>query len=161
MSASPRESYLEAEILTAPAHKLHFMLIDAAIRSIEQAQQLWKACQNDDACERIIRAQQIVTELLSSLNHEANAELAKKIAAIYFYVFRQLLEANLERSEEKLADALRVLQSERETWRQVCEKVGRTEQSGTVSGSAQGPGAALAGDHALPDEVPPGMSLEA
>ncbi|GHT30244.1 hypothetical protein FACS18942_11170 [Planctomycetales bacterium] len=62
------------------------------------------------------------------------------MASIYLFIFRRLAEAGMTYKEENLDDALRVLNSERETWKQVCEKFGSTVGQGntgqTVSKSA-------------------------
>jgi len=124
MESSARESYLTTEVMTATPQKLRLMLIETAIRSIERARQKWQAEEDDEACELLIHAQQVISELLASLNREAAPDLVKKAASIYLFIFRSLMEANYHRSEEKLDDALRVLEVERETWRQVCEQLG-------------------------------------
>ena len=122
MSSFSQGSYLETEVMTAPPQKLQLMLIEGAIRCGRQTQTHWKAGQDDQACETLIRAQQIVTELISGLNREAHPELVKKVASVYLFIYRGLVEAGLEHDEEKLDDAIRVLEEERETWRSVCKK---------------------------------------
>jgi len=124
MQHSARENYLATEVMTATPQKLQLMLIEAAIRSAQMARQKWHDEKDDEACESLIHAQQVVGEMLASLNREVAPELVEKVAAVYIFVFRSLMEANQQRSEEKLDDALRVLEIERETWRQVCEKLG-------------------------------------
>jgi flagellar protein FliS len=120
-------NYFETEIMTAPPQKLQLMMIEAAIRFALRAQEQWKTEQDDEACESLIRAQQIVTELINGLNREESPELVGKIASVYVFIFRRLMEATAERSEPKLLDAVRVLKEERETWRQVCEQVGASQ----------------------------------
>lgn len=122
MSSFSQGSYLETEVMTAPPQKLQLMLIEGAIRCGRQTQAHWKAGRDDQACETLIRAQQIVTELINGLNREAHPELVKKVASVYLFIYRGLVEAGLEHDEEKLDDAIRVLEEERETWRSVCEK---------------------------------------
>jgi flagellar protein FliS len=130
MSTSARESYLVTEVMTATPQKLQLMTIDAAIRSIEQTKQHWQANEDAEAAETLIRAQEIMGELMGSLNRDDDSDLVKKIAAVYLFVFRTLMEANIGRNEEKLNDALKVMEVERETWRQVCEQLGsKTESS--------------------------------
>ena len=124
MQSSARENYLVTDVMTATPQKLQLMLIEAAIRSAERAREKWQAGEDDQACEALIHAQQVVGELLASLNHEADADLVKRVASVYLFVFRNLMEANHERSEKKLDDALRVLEVERATWRHVCEQLG-------------------------------------
>ena len=128
MQSLAREDYLATEIMTATPQKLQLMLIDAGIRCIERTRRHWESQQYEEACETLGRAQDVVGELLSSLNHEAGSDLVKKMAAIYVCVLRHLAEAGYGRDVEKLAGALKILEVERETWRQVCEKYGSAGQ---------------------------------
>jgi flagellar protein FliS len=121
MQPSARDTYLETQVMTASPQKLRLMLIEGAIRFVNQTQHLWEQQRDEEALESSIRAREIVSELMTSLS--GNAEpLAKQILPLYVFIFRTITEAQLERSTPKLADALRVLGEERETWRQVCEK---------------------------------------
>jgi len=123
MQPSAPRSYLVTEVLTATPQKLQLMLIDAALRSAGRARQHWQEGRQEQACEAMIHAQQVVGELLGALDHEIQPELTRKVAGIYLFVFRSLTEANLRGESAKLDDAIRVLREERETWRQVCEKL--------------------------------------
>ncbi|MBX3415418.1 MAG: flagellar export chaperone FliS [Pirellulales bacterium] len=126
MHHATRDNYLVTEVMTATPQKLQLMLIEAALRFGHQAQVLWQEGRDDDACEAIIRCQQIVSELLCGLNPEHNPDLVRRVAGVYLFVFRGLTAAQLERDTQRLADALSVLEVERETWRQVCEQLGTT-----------------------------------
>jgi len=129
MSTSARENYLVTQVMTATPQKLQLMMIDAAIRSIEQTKHHWQASEDAQAAESLIHAQEVIGELLGSLNRDEESDLVKKVAAIYLFVFRTLMEANIGHNEEKLNDALKVLEIERETWRQVCDKLGSTTET--------------------------------
>jgi flagellar protein FliS len=130
MNQSVRENYLMTDVMTATPQKLQLMLIEATIRAGEQTRQLWKQERIDDACEMMIKCQRLVTELLCGLNPEVNRELVRKAAGVYLFVFRHLSEAQLNRSDESLAEALSVLEIERETWREVCEQLGSRRDEG-------------------------------
>ncbi|MEZ6070697.1 MAG: flagellar export chaperone FliS [Pirellulales bacterium] len=138
MNQSVRENYLMTDVMTATPQKLQLMLIDAAIRAGEQTRLFWQQQRLDDACESLIKCQRLVTELLCGLNPEANRELARKAAGVYLFVFRRLSEAQMNRSEESLAEAMSVLDIERETWRQVCEKLGTRRTDAPVAAASQG-----------------------
>ena len=135
MPSSPGGDYLETEVLTAPPQKLQLMLIEGVIRRAERARLHWKAGENNRASEELIRGQQIVTELIGGLNREANPELVKRIAAVYLFAFRGLLDASVGQDEEKLDEAIRVLEVERQTWRRVCRELGNSEPADTAAGS--------------------------
>lgn len=117
------DRYLEHEVLTAPPEKLHLMLIQGAIRFIRQAQQHRQANRAEAATECLIRAQEIVGEMLASLKPEQDKALVSKVAGVYMFVFRSLIDAQLSRSDQALEDALRVLRIEEETWQQVCRQL--------------------------------------
>jgi flagellar secretion chaperone FliS len=169
MQSSAHENYLVTHVMTATPQKLQLMLIEAAIRSAERARQKWQSNDDEQACEALIRAQEIVSELLASLDRETSPELVKKVAAVYLFVFRSLVEANTGHDEQKLGDAIRVLEIERQTWREVCEKLGSSASSGAeyLAGAEARQPAVPSGPHALPNvdlagDLPAGgFSLEA
>lgn len=170
MCSSIPENYLETEVLTATPQRRQLMLIEAAIRFVERTRRHWQAGENDEACETLVRAQQVTTELLAALNSEVHPDLVKKVAAIYLFVFRALVDAHLHHDEKKLDDALRVLEIERETWREMCEKLGSTvapEPQSTGSSDRQEPGPQrpplpdLGTDSPIGPDTSTGLSLEA
>jgi flagellar protein FliS len=121
MQPNARDAYLETQVLTASPYKLRLMLIEGAARYAQQTRQLWDESRFEDATESLIRAREIVCELMSSLN-PAQSPLARQILPIYSFLFRTMTEAQLHKCREKLADVLRVLGEERETWRQLSER---------------------------------------
>jgi flagellar secretion chaperone FliS len=127
---SSRHKYLEHEVLSAAPQKLQLLLIEGAIRHTQRAKMLWH--ENSEAAgEAIVRAQEIVAQLLAGLSPDRSQQLVGRLAAVYTFVFRTLTAAHLQQTEQSLDDALRVLEIERETWRQVCQQLGtdRTEIS--------------------------------
>ena len=141
------DSYLEMEVTTATPQKRQLMLVEGAIRLIERTRHHWKAGQDDRACESLMRAQQIVTELLSALNHEVAPELTGRVAALYVFVFRALVDASLRGDEAKLDEALRVLEPLREAWEGVCRELasaaGMENDSATADFAPHAPAKAL------------------
>ena len=119
-----RQNYLQAEVQTATPQKLHLMLIEAVIKNVHRTKKAWTEERFEAAFESLALAQDIIAEILSSLDKEGNPDLAGKLASIYMFIFRCLTEGGMTHDQQKLDDALRVLNSERETWRQVCDKFG-------------------------------------
>ena len=133
MSISSPGSYIETEVMTAPPQKLQLMLIEAAIRFAKRAKIHREAEENEQAYEALTRAQQVMAELLGGLNREASPKLVGKIASVYVFVFRNLMEAAMEHDVKKIDDAVKVLEVEQETWRRVCQKL--TEEKLPLGGS--------------------------
>jgi flagellar protein FliS len=149
MDATARENYLTTEVLTAPPQKLQLMLIEGAIRFGRETGDFWRERRDEQALESLVRCRRIVTEIIGSVKPDGG-DLTRNVRAIYAYLFRLLTEANRERSETKLADALRILEIERDTWRAVCEKLGPASPAGAVTPSG-----------AQPDSPVEGLSLQA
>ncbi len=114
--------YLITQVMTATPQKLHLMLIEAALRQCERTRRLWRESQDDVAGESLAKAQEILTELLASLDYATHPDLVRRIASVYLFVFRSLVTAQVRRNESSLADAVRLLEIERETWRQIVQK---------------------------------------
>ncbi len=123
MSFSARENYLFTEVRTATPQKLQVMLIDAALRSANRALQQWHEGEEEAATKSLLHAQSVLGEMLAAIDPKVGGDLSKRVAAIYEFIFRSLVTAGYRRDEKSLADAIRVLEIERETWSQLCEQV--------------------------------------
>ena len=114
--------YLKSKVLTARPEELRLMLYDGAIKFCRQAehaigQKDWEAMYNS-----LVRAQKIVLELSTSLNHETEPELCDRLNSMYNYIYRRLVDANLERDISPVTESLRLLEYERETWAMAIRK---------------------------------------
>ena len=67
-----------------------------------------------------MRCREVVTELLASIRPD-ETELTRRVTALYLFLFQALTESQLRNDRHKLAGALRVLEIERDTWREVCK----------------------------------------
>lgn len=115
--------YLRTRIMTASAEELRLMLYDGAIRFCNQAR---TALQNNDLenlYNGLTRAQKIVLELSTSLNHQVLPELCSRLSSLYTYIYRLLVDASMQRKQEPIDEAIRLLQYERETWQMLMEKL--------------------------------------
>lgn len=106
------------------------MLYDGALRFGEQARAALEKKQYDQSYALIVRVQRIITELSSSLKHDVSPDLCGKLAALYNYAYRQLIEANVSHSLERLDDAMSVLRYQRETWDLLLKQLSRQKMVG-------------------------------
>jgi flagellar protein FliS len=122
MTREAHETYLETQITTATPQQLRLMLIDGAIRFARQTQDQWRMQQQEAALESLIRCREIVSELIAGVRPD-ESPLAQQVTALYGYLFSALTEAQQTRDATQLAAVIRVLEDDRETWRQVCEQL--------------------------------------
>ncbi len=137
MNLQARQRYLADQVLTAPPQKLFLMLVEGAIRFIHKAQQHWTAKEDEQALEALTRAEEIVGEVLAGFKRDLDPELVGKVAGVYGFVLRRLIEGSMLRDNAKLADALRVLEIERETWSELCRRIGTEQPTGKPSSGPQ------------------------
>lgn len=126
----PIHSYRETQIKTATPGKLILMLYDGAIKNINLASENLdkKHASYDKVSSYIIRTQDIVTELMVSLDFEKGGEIAKSLFSLYMYMNRKLLEANINKDMKLLNEIKKLLKELRSAWAEVAQKAG-TEQS--------------------------------
>ena len=73
------------------------------------------------AGEPLIRMIDIVAELLAGVRG-GKLPMNQELAELYLFLFRRVLEAKIHSDVEKLAEVLRLLEYERQTWQLICEK---------------------------------------
>jgi flagellar protein FliS len=115
-------SYLESKVLTAPPQRLHLMLIEGAIRFGRQAEEQLRLGNQAAAAAPLLRTIDIVGELLAGVR-SSQSDTNKKVADLYWFLFRRVSEAKIHADAAALSEALQLLEYERETWQLVCEKL--------------------------------------
>ncbi len=123
MAANSANPYLRTKILTASPEELRLMLYDGAIKFCRQGREALDRKELESSYTGLMRAQKIVLELSTSLNHTADPDLCSKLSALYTYIYRLLVDANMDRDGKKVDEAIDLLQYERETWRLLMQKV--------------------------------------
>ncbi len=132
MQSMAQDAYLATEVTTAAPQKLQLLLIEAALRLANRARHFWKQDRNDLAIQALVHAQSMVAEMLGSMDCQAGGDLAKRVSAVYEFIFRSLVKAGQRHDEKSLDDAIRILEIERETWRQVCDKLATESRRGLL-----------------------------
>ncbi len=135
------KAYIETQILTARPEQLTLLLLDGAIRFAEQAKGHLAASNFDGSYQCLSKAEQIAMELLNSLRPENAPDLCRQQASLYLFIYQKLVEANMYRDAARIDEAVRVLQTLRETWLLLIEKLQR-EQSAERSAAPGGYAAA-------------------
>lgn len=131
--------YLHDAVLTATPEQLQLMLYDGAIRYATQGRDALSQKDFETAYNKLTRAQHIILEMINGLNYDVNPELCKRVASIYNFLYRKLVDACVQRQVEFIDDALRVLRIERETWQLLVDKVARARADGEIPTSVPPP----------------------
>lgn len=105
---------------TASPEMLILMLYDGAVKNILQAQGIiYDSTQIDKCSNFLIKAQNIITELMVSLNFDIGGDIAKNLFNIYEYINYTLAQANINKNDENLDTIVQMLKDLRSTWQEV------------------------------------------
>lgn len=111
---------VESGVMAASPHQLIVMLFDGALASLRAAR---LHMQQDNVAEKgkaISKAIDIVNNgLVASLDQERGGEIAGGLASIYDYVVRLLMQANLHNDEQRLDEAVGLLDDIATAWREI------------------------------------------
>lgn len=111
------QTSLEDEILSADPLELVCMLYSGALTSLKHARE---ALAQGDPMRRgaaIAKVQDLLMELVCSLNHERGGDISRGLADLYQYFLQRLVEAHAEQSDTKLAEIERLMATLLEGWR--------------------------------------------
>jgi len=123
MSHKPVNPYLKTKIMTASPEELRLMLYDGALKFCRQSKIALEKKNFEDSYNNLMRAQKIVLELSTSLNHDADPQLCQRLSALYTYVYRLLVDANMKRESGIVDEAIKLIEYERETWQMLMKKL--------------------------------------
>jgi flagellar protein FliS len=128
--------YLRTKVMTASPEQLRLMLYDGAIKFCRQAHDAVGRHDLEGMYNALIRAQKIVMELNTSLDHDVDPDLCTRLGALYMYMYRRLVDANLERDNTPITEVIDLLEYERETWLMVMKKVQEEQDVPNVPAAA-------------------------
>lgn len=132
-------AYRETGVKTASQGKLIIMLYEEACRQLKNAEELFqdgdkippKNVEKLNKC--IVRSQEIITELMVSLDMERGGEIAKNLMALYAWFNQQLLEANINRKREKIASVHKMMSDLCGAWNTAVETTAPVASTGSHS----------------------------
>lgn len=116
MAINVAAAYLDNKIKTATPAELTLMLYDGSIKFCNIAIMAIEENDNSKANTNIIKAQKIMLELRSSLDHEY--EISKNLDLLYEYIYSELIEANMKKDKNVLDEVLESLRELRDTWKE-------------------------------------------
>ncbi|WP_340005386.1 flagellar export chaperone FliS [Paenibacillus sp. FSL K6-0276] len=110
------QAYQKNKFQTASPHRLTLMLYDGAIKFAGKAKE---SIDNGDIAGtnfNVIKTQDIVYELLSSLNEKQGGEIASNLKKLYFYMIDRLIEGNIKKQSAPISEVIVLLEELRVAW---------------------------------------------
>lgn len=121
MAYKALNQYKENSIFTATPEELTLMLYDGGIKFMKIAKYNIENNNIEKAHEALIRAQDIILELNTSLNMDY--ELSTNFRQLYGFIREKLLDANINKDIKSIDEALGILTEIRDTWKLVMRQI--------------------------------------
>jgi flagellar secretion chaperone FliS len=137
---NPYQQYRATKVETAGSVDLVVMLYQGAVRFVRLGIAALERSDLNTAHTNFVRAQDIIVELLGSLNREAGGAIATQLASIYDYCFRQLVTANVKKDPAPAREVIGILRDLGTAWQEIAAQ---QRQAQAASSPRQLPARAL------------------
>lgn len=111
--------YKQNQILNASPKKLVVLLYDGCIKNMKLAELSIKENKLDQAHTALIKSQDIIAELASTLNKEQGGQVAQDLNDIYEYLMINLIEANRTKDVTIIQKNREMIEELREAWAEI------------------------------------------
>lgn len=116
----PYQAYQKNAVNTASGGELTLMLYNGAIKFTRQAIKDIEQKNFEQKNKHIQRAQNIIQELMLTLN--PRVEISQQMLPLYEYIYHQLMEGNINNDTDCLNEALTYITEFRDVWKEVLQR---------------------------------------
>lgn len=130
---NPINAYRETRVRTAGPGQIVVMLYAEAVKQCDAAIAFLDGDlkKRPDLIEKINaamgRVQDVITELMASLDFESGGEIAKNLFSLYVYFNRELMEANIAKDRARIKAVRDMINELRAAWVETVAKAGMRE----------------------------------
>lgn len=121
------------DVESATPHRLIQLMMERIIAKISMARGYMEREDVSTKGKLIGDAIDIISGLQTSLNHKADKTLAGNFDALYDYMKRRLLEANLRNDEKILLEVAGLMAELKEAWDAIADQVATTSSENVAS----------------------------
>jgi flagellar protein FliS len=120
-------TYKETTIKTAGQGQLIVMLYDEAAKQLTKAVELLELNNTEkkdpkrieQISKAVMKTEEILTELMVSLDFEQGGEISKNLFSLYTWFNRELLEANINKDKNRMITVRDMISDLRNAWSQI------------------------------------------
>ena len=125
-------AYRDNEVLSAPRERLIPLLYQGLLKNLRRAGMQMGAGDLEGKSESLQKASAIVYELLGSLDFDAGGEIASRLAALYAFFLREIMEAGRSLDRKRLDALGEMIGSLHDAWDQAAQQVAERRSRGEL-----------------------------
>ena len=134
--------YQDVRIKTASQGQLIIMLYDEIIKNINNGIELLELNANgkkdpsriEKINKSILKAQEVITELMVSLDFEEGGEIAKNLFSLYTWFNQELIEGNIKQDAERLISVRNMITDLRSACNEIIDRTASDNLGKIVGG---------------------------
>jgi flagellar protein FliS len=111
--------YKKSQIETADQLSLILMLYDRAILLLNKAEKEISEKKHEEKHHSLMKANDIVFELIQSLDQDKGREIAASLLQLYYFVVREIMDADTNLNTKAIDNAKGILSELRESWKDI------------------------------------------
>lgn len=115
-NANALNAYQQNSVNTASKEKLLLMLYEGLVKFIKQGISGIEEKNIEKSNINFVKAQNIIREFMVTLNVELGGEMAKSLMALYDYMYRRLVDANIKKDIEIAGEVLNFAEELKQTF---------------------------------------------
>jgi flagellar protein FliS len=121
MNTDPLRAYRQTRVKTASQGQLIVMLYDEGLKQLNIAKREFQSSRPklDLVHNAIVKAQDIITELMVSLDFEKGGDIAQNLFHLYMYFNQKLVDVNLSKDAADLNEVYTLMESLRDAWAEI------------------------------------------
>lgn len=147
------QKYQVTEIKTSDPVRIVVLLYEGAIKNLNQTIRLWKSDNAAAASAKLLKTQEIIRYLSSTLDFEKGGEISQNLARLYDYMRDQLNEANINKDEALTEGVIALLQTLLDGWQGIAGQQAEANANANAE-PAQTVQAAAPSEHIAPPAQP-------
>lgn len=120
-------AYLDNEVMSASKERLIPMLYEGILKNLRRADKQIGARDIEGKSESLSKASAIVYELLGTLDYDAGGELAHRLAALYGYFSKEILEVGRTLDRRRLDALVGMVATLHGAWDEAARQVSNQE----------------------------------
>ena len=116
------QSYRKTNITTSDPVKLIIMCYEGAIDNLKLAKEKIKEKDYEKKAKSIIKAQDIIEELMCSLDFEKGGDIAMSLESLYNYMLRRILQGDLNKDVRPIDEVIGMFTELLSAWKEVASR---------------------------------------
>jgi len=133
MFGNGAKDYRRMEVVTADPKRLVILCYESVIGNLRLARSCYESGEFEVKANALQKALDVICELRNALDFERGGEIARNLDALYAYMNRRLLDADLRKDLQGIDEVVAMLEDLESAWKEIF--YGRTETAAEEAGT--------------------------